>query len=113
MRAGNCGISQHGTFWQVKEGDRGSFSIGGILDEPVLVGRCDMANSTLKAARAIHGSNPQASLKRCSVLSFGLIIQFLIEKVIRARIYDSLYWKEQCFALTGKHTSSSSHPIQI
>lgn len=28
--------------------------------------------------------------------------QFLIEKVIRARIYDSIYWKEQCFALTGE-----------
>lgn len=32
--------------------------------------------------------------------------QFLIEKVIRARIYDSIYWKEQCFALTGKSLST-------
>jgi pre-mRNA-splicing factor 38A len=24
--------------------------------------------------------------------------------VIRARIYDSIYWKEQCFALTGEHS---------
>ncbi|ORY28470.1 PRP38 family-domain-containing protein [Naematelia encephala] len=45
-----------------------------------------MANSTVHGAQSIHGSNPQ----------------FLIEKVIRARIYDTLYWKEQCFALTAE-----------
>ncbi|CAD6568509.1 MAG: U4/U6-U5 snRNP complex subunit prp38 [Tremellales sp. Tagirdzhanova-0007] len=45
-----------------------------------------MANSTLRGALSVHGGNPQ----------------FLIEKVIRARIYDSLYWKEQCFALTAE-----------
>ncbi|WWC96100.1 hypothetical protein V866_002967 [Kwoniella sp. B9012] len=45
-----------------------------------------MANSTLRGAKSIHGGNPQ----------------YLIEKVIRARIYDSLYWKEQCFALTAE-----------
>ncbi|KAK8858586.1 hypothetical protein IAR55_002815 [Kwoniella newhampshirensis] len=45
-----------------------------------------MANSTLRGATSIHGGNPQ----------------YLIEKVIRARIYDSLYWKEQCFALTAE-----------
>lgn len=28
--------------------------------------------------------------------------QNLVEKVIRARIYDSLYWKEHCFALNGE-----------
>ena len=31
----------------------------------------------------VHGTNPQ----------------FLIEKIIRSRIYDSLYWKESCFGL--------------
>ncbi|KAI5476079.1 pre-mRNA-splicing factor 38A [Pseudohyphozyma bogoriensis] len=36
-----------------------------------------------KGALSIHGTNPQ----------------YLIEKVIRSRIYDSLYWKEHCFAL--------------
>ncbi|KAL7423086.1 hypothetical protein Q5752_002385 [Cryptotrichosporon argae] len=45
-----------------------------------------MANSTVRGALSIHGGNPQ----------------FLIEKVIRARIYDSLYWKEHCFALTAE-----------
>ncbi|SCV67652.1 BQ2448_5263 [Microbotryum intermedium] len=42
-----------------------------------------MANTTVRGALSIHGTNPQ----------------YLIEKVIRARIYDSLYWKEHCFAL--------------
>ena len=38
------------------------------------------------AQKSIHGTNPQ----------------FLIEKITRMKIYDSLYWKEHCFALTGK-----------
>ncbi|WWC88681.1 uncharacterized protein L201_003594 [Kwoniella dendrophila CBS 6074] len=45
-----------------------------------------MANSVLRGTKSVHGGNPQ----------------YLIEKVIRARIYDSLYWKEQCFALTAE-----------
>lgn len=44
-----------------------------------------MANTTAWGAVAIHGTNPQ----------------FLIERVVRARIYDSTYWKEQCFGLTA------------
>lgn len=44
-----------------------------------------MANSTVRGARQVHGTNPQ----------------FLIEKVIRARIYDNLYWKEECFGLNA------------
>ena len=44
-----------------------------------------MANSTARTAKQIHGTNPQ----------------FLIEKVIRSRIYDSPYWKEHCFALNA------------
>uniref|UniRef100_A0A8R1IGW3 Pre-mRNA-splicing factor 38 n=1 Tax=Caenorhabditis japonica TaxID=281687 RepID=A0A8R1IGW3_CAEJA len=28
--------------------------------------------------------------------------QFLVEKIIRQRIYDSMYWKEHCFALTAE-----------
>lgn len=44
-----------------------------------------MANRTVKDARNVHGTNPQ----------------YLIEKIIRSRIYDSKYWKEQCFALTA------------
>lgn len=45
-----------------------------------------MANRTLKDAPTIKGTNPQ----------------YLIEKIIRSRIYDCRYWKEDCFALTGK-----------
>lgn len=45
-----------------------------------------MANTTARVAKNIHGTNPQ----------------FLVEKVIRSRIYDSTYWKEQCFALTAE-----------
>ncbi|CAA7267962.1 unnamed protein product [Cyclocybe aegerita] len=44
-----------------------------------------MANTTIAGAQAIHGQNPQS----------------LVETVIRNRIYESTYWKEHCFALTG------------
>lgn len=44
-----------------------------------------MANRTAKDAATVKGTNPQ----------------FLVEKIIRQRIYDSLFWKEHCFALTG------------
>ncbi|GMS79417.1 hypothetical protein PENTCL1PPCAC_1592, partial [Pristionchus entomophagus] len=45
-----------------------------------------MANRTAKDANTVKGTNPQ----------------FLVEKIIRQRIYDSLYWKEHCFALTAE-----------
>ncbi|KAK7604713.1 hypothetical protein V9T40_005899 [Parthenolecanium corni] len=45
-----------------------------------------MANRTVKDAKSIHGTNPQ----------------YLIEKIIRTRIYDSKYWKEECFALSAE-----------
>ncbi|KAF7495099.1 Pre-mRNA-splicing factor 38A [Sarcoptes scabiei] len=44
-----------------------------------------MANKTVKDAKTIHGTNPQ----------------YLIEKIIRTRIYESRYWKEECFGLTA------------
>jgi len=44
-----------------------------------------MANRTVSDAKNIHGTNPQ----------------YLLEKIIRSRIYESLYWKEDCFGLTG------------
>lgn len=44
-----------------------------------------MANRTVSDARTVKGTNPQ----------------YLIEKISRSRIYESKYWKEQCFALTG------------
>lgn len=45
-----------------------------------------MANRTAKDAKSIKGTNPQ----------------YLVEKIIRTRIYDSHYWKESCFGLTGE-----------
>ncbi|XP_037351439.1 LOW QUALITY PROTEIN: pre-mRNA-splicing factor 38A-like [Talpa occidentalis] len=45
-----------------------------------------MANCTVKDAHSIHGTNPQ----------------YLVEKIIRARIYESKYWKEECFGLTAE-----------
>lgn len=45
-----------------------------------------MANVTDPFAEAVHGTNPQN----------------LIEKITRLKIYDSLYWKEQCFGLTAE-----------
>ncbi|KAF5386596.1 hypothetical protein D9615_001727 [Tricholomella constricta] len=45
-----------------------------------------MANTTVSGALSIHGQNPQ----------------FLVETVIRNRIYESSYWKEHCFALTAE-----------
>ena len=44
-----------------------------------------MANRTVKDAHSIKGTNPQ----------------HLVEKIIRTRIYECRYWKEDCFALTG------------
>eukprot|EP00038_Savillea_parva_P000092 m.94088 g.94088 ORF g.94088 m.94088 type:complete len:426 (-) comp10034_c0_seq3:120-1397(-) len=45
-----------------------------------------MANRTMTGAATAHSTNPQ----------------YLVEKIIRTRIYDSLYWKESCFALTAE-----------
>lgn len=45
-----------------------------------------MANRTVKDAKSVRGTNPQ----------------YLIEKIIRSRIYDCKFWKEQCFALTSE-----------
>jgi len=45
-----------------------------------------MANRTVKDAWNIKGTNPQ----------------YLIEKIIRTRIYECKYWKEECFALSAE-----------
>ncbi len=45
----------------------------------------EMANRTVKDANTVKGTNPQ----------------YLVEKIIRTRVYDSRYWKEECFALSG------------
>jgi pre-mRNA-splicing factor 38A len=44
-----------------------------------------MANRTIREAATVKGTNPQ----------------YLVEKIIRTRVYDSRFWKEECFALSG------------
>mmetsp|Transcript_19766 Transcript_19766/g.24926 ORF Transcript_19766/g.24926 Transcript_19766/m.24926 type:complete len:389 (+) Transcript_19766:130-1296(+) len=51
-----------------------------------------MANVTDPLACPIHGTNPQN----------------LIEYITRQRIYDSQYWKEQCFGLTAADVAEKS-----
>ncbi|OWY90506.1 Pre-mRNA-splicing factor 38A [Phytophthora megakarya] len=43
-------------------------------------------NATDPNAQSIHGVNPQT----------------LVEKIMRNRIYSSVYWKEECFGLTAE-----------
>uniref|UniRef100_A0A8I5UHP6 Pre-mRNA-splicing factor 38B n=1 Tax=Pongo abelii TaxID=9601 RepID=A0A8I5UHP6_PONAB len=45
-----------------------------------------MANSTLKDEHSVRSTNPQ----------------YLVEKIIRTRIYESKYWKEECFGLMAE-----------
>jgi pre-mRNA-splicing factor 38A len=45
-----------------------------------------MANRTDADANTIHGTNPQ----------------HLVEKITRSKIYNSMYWKEHCFALDAE-----------
>eukprot|EP01040_Poterioochromonas_malhamensis_P015185 gene15185-16954_t len=44
-----------------------------------------MANTTDPFANAVHGTNPQ----------------YLVEKITRLKIYNTVYWKEECFGLTA------------
>ena len=45
-----------------------------------------MANRSDPLSREVHGTNPQR----------------LIEKILRTKIYNCTYWKEQCFGLTAE-----------
>ena len=44
------------------------------------------------------------SMKRVPALEFEVLVlmQNMIEKILRMKIYDSTYWKEHCFALTAE-----------
>ena len=44
-----------------------------------------MANATDPFAQSVHGTNPQ----------------YIVEKITRLKIYNCVYWKEQCFGLTA------------
>uniref|UniRef100_A0A4X2LC54 Pre-mRNA-splicing factor 38B n=1 Tax=Vombatus ursinus TaxID=29139 RepID=A0A4X2LC54_VOMUR len=56
-----------------------------------------MANRTGKAAGSIHGTNPQ----------------YLVEKIIRTRIYESKYWKEECFGLTAEFLVDKATELRL
>ena len=45
-----------------------------------------MANRTDVEAASVHGTNPQN----------------LVEKIIRSKIYETMYWKEHCFAVNAE-----------
>lgn len=45
-----------------------------------------MSNRTDPKAKQIHGRNPQ----------------FLLETILRNKIYNTIYWKQKCFALTSE-----------
>jgi len=53
-----------------------------------------MANRT-QINRNIHGTNPQ----------------YLIDQIIRNKIYQSLYWKEELFALTSATLIEKAHQL--
>jgi hypothetical protein len=58
-----------------------------------------MDNKTVRDAIQVHGTNPQ----------------FLVEKILRTRIYESKYWKESCFGLTGMNkwkAAKYTHPVR-
>ncbi|KAL6547445.1 U4/U6-U5 snRNP complex subunit prp38 [Orobanche minor] len=64
-----------------------------------------MANRTDPLAKSIRGTNPQ----------------YLVEKILRTKIYQNTYWKEQCFGLMaetlhlggthGRHPQT--HPFHV
>ncbi|KAL7506425.1 hypothetical protein ACHAXN_003706 [Cyclotella atomus] len=55
-----------------------------------------MANVTDPLARAVHGTNPQN----------------LIEYITRQKIYDSLYWKEECFGLSASEVATKAAELK-
>lgn len=55
-----------------------------------------MANVTDPLARSVHGTNPQN----------------LIEYITRQKIYDSLYWKEECFGLSASDVATKAAELK-
>jgi len=56
-----------------------------------------MSNRTVKGASFLHGRDPQ----------------LLIEKILREKIYDSLYWKEECFGLDAESILDKAVELQF
>ncbi|KAI6174135.1 Pre-mRNA-splicing factor 38 [Aphelenchoides besseyi] len=55
-----------------------------------------MANRTVKDAITVRGTNPQ----------------YLVEKIIRTRIYESRYWKEKCFGISVEDMIDRSYELR-
>ena len=65
-----------------------------------------MANQTVKDAMSVKGTNPQYLVEKIIRYFFKTKFFRHLDKYIfnkfRSRIYDSKYWKENCFALTAE-----------
>lgn len=65
-----------------------------------------MANQTVKDAMSVKGTNPQYLVEKIIRYFFKTNFFRHLNKYIfnkfRSRIYDSKYWKENCFALTAE-----------
>jgi pre-mRNA-splicing factor 38A len=55
-----------------------------------------MANVTDPLAHSVHGTNPQN----------------LVEYITRQKIYDSLYWKEECFGLSASDVATKATDLK-
>ncbi|KAL7527066.1 hypothetical protein ACHAWF_004959 [Thalassiosira exigua] len=55
-----------------------------------------MANVTDPLARSVHGTNPQN----------------LVEYITRQKIYDSHYWKEECFGLSASDIATKASELK-
>ncbi|KAF8906019.1 PRP38 family-domain-containing protein [Gymnopilus junonius] len=73
-----------------------------------------MANTTVTGAQAIHGQNLRCCFccLRCLEMAADFF-KFLVETVIRNRIYESTYWKEHCFALTAESLIDKATEIRF
>lgn len=76
-----------------------------------------MANRTDPLAQTVHGTNPQNLVSgdtaqlacavrlepsRLMLMHPSLCPRVQVEKILRLRIYEARYWKEECFALTAE-----------
>ena len=63
-----------------------------------------MANQTVKDAMSVKGTNPQYLVEKIIRYCVGSTISYIFLTLLwsRSRIYDSKYWKENCFALTAE-----------
>lgn len=80
-----------------------------------------MANATDPLAATVHGSNPQVRKLLFSCLKYVkygfrahavrlIRSQNLVEKIIRMKVYNTTFWKESCFGLTG--ASNVTLPVE-